>query len=130
MTAAGMDGTTINGTNLSLNDPIGYAIRKCGGTVALFTGVAMSDVETVSEANYDKLIDVAELRTLENIEGNLDDVDIGVGSRRESLNQLATQVAKKIDRKREQVERAYGVGLGALEAGVVSLGFQEQNVSG
>jgi hypothetical protein len=129
LTAAGMDGTTVSGSNADLNDPIGYAIRKCGGTVAALASVADSDLAGIDSADYDQLIDIAELRTLESIEGNLDDVDISVGSRRESLNQLAAQVAKKIDRKREQVERAYGVNVGVLEAGVVSLGFQEQNTS-
>lgn len=129
MMAAGMDGTTVSGSNADLNDPLGYAVRKCGGTVATITSVADSDLSGIDSGDYDKLIDIAELRTLESIEGNLDDVDISVGSRREALNQLSAQVAKKIDRKREQVERAYGVGLGELEAGVVSLGFQEQNAS-
>ncbi len=126
LTAADLDGTTLNGTNVDLNDPIGAALRQMGYTVASLTAVADSDLQPVATDDIDQLLDIAELRTLENIEGNLDEVDITVGPRSESLNQLSTRVTKKIDTKRSAIEKTYGLGLGTLSAGVVSLDFMEK----
>lgn len=125
LTAAGLDGTTIAGTNGDLNDPIGWAIRQCGGTVATLTSVVDGDVSSVNDADADKLLDLAELRTIETIEGNLDGVDITVGPRSESLNQLSVRVRAKLDSKRAQLQRDYGFGVGTLTAGVVSLDFAQ-----
>lgn len=127
LTAAGMDGTTVSGANASLNDPIGYAIRKLALTVASIASVADSDLSGVSVDDYDKLLDLAEYRTLESILGNLDDVNISVGSRSESLGQLSDQVEKKMDRLVARIEREYGIGLGTLQAGVINLGFQQHS---
>lgn len=127
LTAGGMDGATVNGANASLNDPIGYAIRKSGLAVSNIASVADSDLTGVSSDDYDQLLDLAEYRTLENILGNLDDVNITVGSRTEALGQLSDQVEKKMDRLAARIEREYGVGLGTLQVGVINLGFQEQN---
>src|SRR5690242_14586451 len=82
MTAAGM-ATTVLGSNADLNDPIGYAVRKAGGSVTSFVAVADADIAGVDELGYDQLLDLAELRTLETILGNLDDVDLRVGPRDE-----------------------------------------------
>lgn len=129
LTAGGMDGSTITGANASLNDPIGYAVRRLGLTVANLASVADADLSGVSSDDYDQLLDVAEYRTLENILGNLDDVNITVGSRTEALGQLSDQVEKKMDRLAGRIEREYGLGLGTLQAGLISLGFQEQNTT-
>jgi hypothetical protein len=126
LTAADLDGTTINGTNVDLNDPIGAALRRMEYTVASLTAVTDLDLAPVSADDVDQLLDLAELRTLENIEGNLDDVDITVGPRSESLNQLSVRVRMKIDTKRREIEKAYGLGLGTLSAGVVTLDFMEK----
>jgi len=114
LTAAGLDGATRTGANDDLNDPIGSALRALGRSVADLSAVADADLAGVTEAQIDQLLDVAELRTLETIEGNLDQVDITIGPRSERLNQLATQVRAKIDAKRAAVEAAYGVGVAGL----------------
>lgn len=126
LTEAEMDGDTNNGTNLDLNDPIGWAVRQCGGTVANVTNVAASDVATIGAADYDKLFDLAEYRALQNISGNLASVDIRVGSRQESFNQLAERVEARIARKKAQLQQEYSFGLGTLEAGVINLDFQQK----
>jgi hypothetical protein len=125
LAAADLDGTTVSGSNGDLNDPIGWAIRQCGGTVASVVSVADGDCASVDDTDVDKLLDLAELRTLETIEGNLDGVDITVGPRSESLNQLSVRVRMKLDAKRDQVRRDYGFNVATLSAGVVTLDFAQ-----
>lgn len=108
LTAASLDGVTANGSNPDLNSPLGYAIRMCGGTVADPSNVADSDLSTLSSV-FDKLSDLAEYRTLENISGNLDLVDISEGPHRESLGQLAERVEKRLARLQEKLQKTYGL---------------------
>lgn len=116
---------TIVGSNADLNDPIGWAVRQCGGSVASVTSVADADVATVAASDMDKLLDLAELRTLETISGNLAGTDIKVGPRSENLDLLAQRVEQRLARKQTQLQRDYGFGLGTLEAGVIRLGFMQ-----
>lgn len=125
--AAGLDGTTVDGTNASLNDPIGAALRKAGYTVSNIASVANADLAAVVVGDYDKVLDLAELRTLESILGNLDDVDIKLGPRSESLSQLAAMLEKRIDRLQDKVEEEHGIGLSSLQAGVIALDFADHN---
>ncbi len=123
--AAGLDGVTINGTNGDLNDPIGTALRASGLSVADIAFVSDSDLASVTDDLIDQVLDIAEHRTLLNIEGNLDQVDITIGPRSESLNQLATRVKAKIEMLEARISRLYGIGLGTLTAGVIGLDFAE-----
>lgn len=123
LTGAELDGTTASGSNTDLNDPIGWAVRRCGGSVVNFASVADADVATVASADYDQLLDLAEFRTLVSISGNLAVVSITVGPRREELSDLVDLVEKRLARKRKQIESDYAFGLGTLEAGVISLDF-------
>lgn len=125
LTAADLNGTTMDGMNADLNDPIGYAVRRLGGTVASVVQVVDADLAGIASDDYDQLFDLAELRTLETIAGNLDDVDITLGPRSESLSQLASQVDKRIEKLAEKVQRTYGVDVGTLSAGVIGLDFAE-----
>jgi hypothetical protein len=127
LAAADLDGTTIAGTNASLNDPIGWAARQLGYPVANLTAVSDSDLANVTDDEVDQLLDLAELRTLQNIEGNLDDVDISANGRDESLGQLVKQVQTRLDRVKAAIEKTYGTGLGTLSAGVVTLDFMEKD---
>ena len=126
MTAAGMV-VTIAGSNANLNDPIGYAVRMCDGTVTDYLTVADADILTVNSTDYDKLLDIAELRTLENILGNLDDVDITVGPRTEKLNQLALNLLARANRLNKRIEDAYGIGAPSVDAGHITLDFADHN---
>jgi hypothetical protein len=121
LTEADLDGSTLDGANHDLADPIGWAVRQCGGTVANFVSVADDDVATVAAADYDKLLDLAEYRTLQSVSGNLAVVDIQIGPRKESLSQLGEQVEQRLARKLKQIQMDYDFGLGALEAGVIGL---------
>ncbi len=126
MVAADLDGTTVNGTNTDLNDPLGAAIRDAGGAVSDISSVVDADIASIT-ASVDQFIDTAELRVLESIEGNLDDVDTTAGTQSRRFSQLAAQVAKRIDRKEKQLEKKYGVGLQELEAGVILLDIADHN---
>ena len=129
LTAAGLDGTTVAGNNADLNDPLGWALRKSGYSVASVAAIADADLAAVSADDTDKLLDLAELRALETILGNLDDVDITLGQRSESLSQLSAQVEKKLTRLQARVEKAYGVGIGTLQAGMITNLFAEHDTT-
>lgn len=125
MTAAGLDGVTINGTNDDLDDPIGVALRASGLSVADISAVSDADLAAVTDDLIDQVLDIAELRALQNVEGNFDQVDITIGPRSESLNQIAAQLKPKIERLEMRISRLYNIGLGALSAGVIGLDFAE-----
>lgn len=127
MTAAGMDGSTVDGSNLALNGPIGKAIRDLGYAVTSITEISDADVAQITEAQYDEFLDTATLHVMEAVLGNLDDVDIRVGPRSEKLNQLAEQVERKIKRLSESLVQNYGYGLATLETGVLTQGIAEHD---
>ena len=102
MSAAGMI-IAYTGINTDLNDPIAHGVRMLGGTVANPVLVTDADVDTVSLVYYDQLLDRCELRLLENLLGNLDDVSITAGPRKEELQQLALQVERKMKWLREKL---------------------------
>lgn len=127
LTAADMDGTTVDGTNLSLNAPIGRAVRDLGHSVASAILVTDADVASVTDAETDEFLDSVLLRTLEAILGNLDDVDITTGPRSERLSQLAEQVERRADRLRASMEEDYGLGLAAPEQGYITINIAEHD---
>ena len=126
LTAAGM-AITVVGSNASLNDPIGHAVRQLGHAVASAVLVTDADVAGVTDAETDEFLGLATLYTLEAILGNLDDVDITVGPRSERLNQLAQQVERKADRLRAALEDEFGYGLAVPTAGYIQLNIAEHD---
>ncbi|KKN57472.1 hypothetical protein LCGC14_0561840 [marine sediment metagenome] len=124
MAKAGMDGTTVDGTNADLASPIAWALRQAGYSVADITNPTTSEVASASD-DVDEVLDLTELRVLEDIMGSLDDVDVTVGPRKEALSQLATQVQKRIKSVQDRVEKTYGFGAAALETGTITYQFAE-----
>jgi hypothetical protein len=119
---------TIVGTNAALNDPLGYAIRVAGGTVTSYALVADADVATVADANLDKMLDVAELRALENVLSNFALVDAKAGPVEAKSSQFADRLIKVIDRLRAQLAVRYGIeGIVGMQTGVITLNFTELN---
>ena len=127
MTAADLDGESYYGANKDLNDPIGWALRQMEYAVAALVNVADSDLAAVTDADVDQLLDMAEYRLMDNIEGNFDDVDISANGRSESLSQLMVQVTKRLERLKTKIEAVYGLGLGTIEGGVIALDFIEKD---
>ena len=110
MTNAGLDGTTVNGTNAALNDALGYAIRAAGGTVAAPAIVTSTDVLTVADSDLDKLLDLAELRALENTLSNFALVDAKAGPVEAKSSQFADRLERRIDQIRARLAVLYGIG--------------------
>jgi hypothetical protein len=119
LSAAGM-AVTVVGSNASLNYPIGYALIDLDYTVSDITSVVDADVAQVTDAKLREFVDVAVLYTLEDILGNLDDVDITVGPRTEKFSQLATQVEHRLALQQKKVEECYGYGASVLEGGYIT----------
>lgn len=124
MTKAGMDGTTVDGSNTDLADGIGWALRQTGYSVADITNPTTAEVAAASD-DVDQLLDMTEFRTLENIIGNLDDVNVTVGPRKEDLSDLSKQVQKRIDQVEARVKKLYGVGVPSLSTGTLTFEFAE-----
>ena len=124
MTKAGMDGTTVDGTNTDLASPISWALRQAGYSVADITNPTTAEVALAAD-DVDEVLDLTELRTLEDILGSLDDVDVTVGPRREMLSQLSEQVQKRIKSVQTRVEKTYGLGAAPLETGTITYQFAE-----
>lgn len=113
---------TTTGSNADLNDPIAVALRKMGKPAS--NPVGDGDLSSLSGVELDELLDRAELRTLQNIAGNLTLVDVSVGPRRESLGQLGGQIEKQIESLSRFIEREFGPGAQELAGGIIDLGYQ------
>lgn len=124
LTAAGL-ATTTAGSNADLNDPIAQALLQAGYTVASITSVADADLSGVAAADVPKVLDLAELRTLETIYQAWTAVDVtGLGYAQKD-DQFGARIQAAITRKLAQIASRYGVGRGSLAAGVIALDYQE-----
>lgn len=101
MTAAGLDGTTIDGTNADLSSPLGYALRV----------VESNTVPDVASADLDKLYDLAELRALENVLQNYKKIDGKAGPVEGKADQLGQRMERRLVQLRGYVAATYGVGV-------------------
>jgi hypothetical protein len=120
LTFVGLDGTTIAGSNPSLNDPIGFGVRRLGGTVTSAVLVTDADVATVDDDDLDAFLIVTELRTLYNIQGNLSVVDVIAGPFAEKLSQVSQYIERQIRHLEKLLEEVYGIGGPELQVGVIT----------
>lgn len=126
MTAVGLDGTTNDGDNPDLVDPMGYAIRQGGGSVATITDIEDVDLSGFAESEYDQLFDIGELRTLQNCYSiAVTQIDTKIGPRDEKLSSLANSLAKLVEAKEKAVDDKYAIGLSTLTTGAIDLNFQQ-----
>lgn len=133
MTEAGLT-VTYAGANSDLNDPIGYALRRLGLSVADVTNVADSDLSAVDIDDYDIVFDVAELRAMQNILRQLTRVDTTAGPLSQSFGQLRKDVQTAINEKRAQIENDYAAQLVSgpqMEAGnlILDLGLTSDDLT-
>lgn len=120
-----MDTTTYDGTNRDLSDPIATALQQMGYAVADITNPVDADLASVEDIA--QFLDLAELRLLESIRGNFDAVDLRFEDRDEKFSQFATALDKTIEAKQKAFTANYGSLGSTLEAGVVSLNFQQKH---
>lgn len=125
MAEAQMDCKTVGGTNRDLAEPISWAMRQCGYTVASIADATAAEVATVADADADKLLDYAELRLLNNILQNFALVDVTEGPHSESFNQFRLRLEEAIGRKDKYMQRVYGANISTLSGGEILLNFQE-----
>ena len=124
LTTAGLDGTTAGGTNADLGDPIAFALRQIGVSVATPTSPTDAEVATASTDDTDQLLDLAEIRVLETVlQHVLDLVNTEAGQRVDEYSQLAAGIQKRIERAEDRARRLYGWTATTLEAGYAYLDF-------
>jgi len=114
---------TFTGSNASLNDPISFAVRALGGTVVNTALVTDADIQTLDEAKFDALLDVAELRLLRNIKGNMTAVDTVSGPFQERFSQLIDSIRDDIAAMEKKIEAEYGIGGVDMTIGKVKRDF-------
>lgn len=112
---------TITAGSPAMVDSITYGMRKAGLTLSDPINVVDADLVQVNEDNIDKMLDLAELRLLETIQGNLDDVDIIVGPERENYSQITSQLSLRILRLSRRVEKEYAAFKESVEGGTISV---------
>ena len=118
----GRNGTTCDGTNPNLNDPIRRGLRTLGLDTADPILVADADLATVTGWSIEKLLDAAELRCLESIWGSWAEVcqKIGLGSI--ELQQLTDRIERRIDHLVTRLRQPYGPNTGAPVVGAIRKG--------
>ena len=84
----------------------------------------------VSEADYDRFFDLAELRCMETaLSAARRLVSTSLGPKSEQFSHIASGLEKDIAARRQQMAAEYGEGTSTLEAGAISLRFAEANVT-
>lgn len=124
MTAAGM-AVTIAGSNADLDDPLQWSIIELGGTVADIIAVTDADLATVASDDERYILDVAELRLLDNILSNNILVDTTVGPHSERLDQLAKRLERRRQWLADYLKDAIGLGASSITTGLLVLDFAE-----
>ena len=111
--------TTVLGANGDLSDPLAWATREVGGSTAQYETVTDAEMALVSA--YDDLLMLAEYRTLLNILGALNAVDVTAGPRSEKLHQFVEQVRGML----KTLEGAVAEIVTPMTAGYISLDISE-----
>ncbi len=96
-----------------ITQAIGWAVRMLGLTTASLTAITDEEVSAVTSDKLDALLDLAELRTLESIQGNLAAVNVTAGPVQEELGQLAERLGEFVTERRKIVGARYSAWLAA-----------------
>ncbi|RIK41607.1 MAG: hypothetical protein DCC55_11360 [Chloroflexi bacterium] len=94
--------------NEHLTDPIGWALRQLGYSPASLIAIGDVDVAAVAAAHIDALLDLAELRTMESMLTNLDDVSVKGGPVEARWGELRADLLKALPKKRSDVAAMWG----------------------
>lgn len=125
MTWAKLNGSDYDGSNVDLSDPIASALRACGVDPAEPLEPADDDLASLDVADTQRFLDVAELRCLETVWGNLDEVTEQEGTDKQDWNQAKAELRRRIDAKRQDLKDTYGFGYGDVVSGTLELSYTE-----
>lgn len=109
-----------SGANADLNDPMAWALRQLGLSVAAATAITDGDLSAIDADDENQFLDLAEYRllmTCRTIARRL--VNSASGPRREDLSDLAKGLKDDLADMRESLQLQYGFGAGTLEGGVI-----------
>lgn len=122
MQFVGMDVTNTDTANDDLENALAFALRSFGITPAHpLTNADFADLEN---EDLDELLDKAELRLLQDIQGNFAGVDITVGDRTERLSQFSEQLKADVEALTKRIDTTYTTG--DFTTGYIDLGFQSK----
>lgn len=107
MTAAAL-ATTIAGSNDDCSDPMAWAMRQLGYSPTAVDSVTDGDLVQVASSRTDAFLDLAELRLLETIRGNLTSVNARVGPLAEDKSALLNQITALVEKKSSEVSARHG----------------------
>jgi hypothetical protein len=96
MAAAGMDVTTVDGTNASLDGPIEWAAWRMNLNPADPFAIVDADLAGLDMAGYQQFLSLTEYRTLDTVWGNWAMYDQQLGSESQSLSQLREALEKRL----------------------------------
>lgn len=118
----GKDGTTVDGENGSLTEPLRMGLESLGYYPATFGDVTDDDLAQVSPAQVSQLLDVASLGLVNSVYGAFTEVDetISLGSVKVSQNRAA--IASRLSDLAAFCMNRYGYGLSAPRAGSIRVG--------
>ena len=122
MLKVGLDGSTQNGSNFDLNDPIRRAVRYLGLSVDDAITVTDTDLSPIVGMDIEKLLDLSELRLLESIWGSWTEVSESVSLRKVEAQQLADRIQMRINDLVERLRKPYGLNTGAAAVGTIKHG--------
>lgn len=120
-----LDGSTVDGTNVDLNDPICSALLRLNYTVDSIIAVDDDDIASVSVDDYQALLDLAELRALENWLGNNTLVNFRLGPRSESFSDLLKTAEARVARLTAEIPIKHGLEESSLTMGRIHYDFAE-----
>ena len=120
LTAAGLDGST---TSAAWLGPIAAGVRSLGLALVDPLSAVDADLVPVVASQVDQLLDVAELRALENALNHYTKVSQKISMGEKRFGEFRTELEATIARKSTSVMNQYGIGLATISAGVIDLAF-------
>jgi hypothetical protein len=110
--AVRLDGTTQDGSNVDLTDPLAATLRQLGIALASPLAVVDADLVDFPVAKLDALLDLAELRALESAHAAAAAlVDASLGDLRKSFGQTARALEARITTTRSRIAERHGTAL-------------------
>lgn len=123
---AKLNSTLDDGTNPALADGKVEGFRSLGLIPASPLNLVDADLTGVADVQLPQLLDIAELRTLENILGNRAAPDQMADTDNQQWHgKFYDSLEKTVERKSKRCLNRYGYGLASLTPGVFDLGFAE-----